>query len=58
MRMERVMLSQEEKNWVIELLNQIEQKMENVSKRSAHKIPYTTKDGVHDDRSDAKDICW
>lgn len=52
------MLSQEEKNWVIELLNQIEQKMENVSKRSAHKIPYTTKDGVHDDRSDAKDICW
>lgn len=58
MRMERVMLSQEEKNWVIELLNQIEQKMENVSKRSAHKIPYTTKDGVHDDRSHAKDICW
>lgn len=52
------MLEQEKREWVWETLNRVEQKMEKVSARSAHKIPYTTRDGVHDDRSDDENIAW
>jgi len=44
--------------WAWETLNRVEQKMEKVSVRSAHKIPYTTHNGVHDDRSDDANIAW
>lgn len=32
--------------------------LEKVAQRSAEKIPYTTVDGVHDDKSGDKEIGW
>lgn len=52
------MLTKEQQVWVDETLKKIENKMNKVSKRSAHKIPYTTVDGIHNDYSDDKNICW
>ncbi|MCC8103351.1 MAG: glycoside hydrolase family 88 protein [Clostridiales bacterium] len=52
------MPEQGKKEWALETLKRVEQKMERVSARSAHKIPYTTRDGVHDDRSDNANIAW
>lgn len=46
------MFDSKTKKWALETLSQVESKMKQVSSRSAHKIPYTTKDGVHDDWSD------
>ena len=43
--------------WVKEVYEKILTKEEQVAKRNAHKIPYTTKDGVFDDKS-GKEICW
>jgi len=46
------MLTAEEQNWLHSLIEKMTAKMEWVSERSRHKIPYTTNgDGDHDDRS-------
>lgn len=44
--------------WVRETLGRMAGKLEKVAGRSAKKIPYTTVNGVHDDRSGEKDISW
>ncbi|MGV7119035.1 glycoside hydrolase family 88 protein [Paenibacillus kyungheensis] len=53
------------KEWVDEVISKIKHKMDWVSDKSQHKIPYTTIDGIHDDRSgynpsndNADGICW
>lgn len=46
-----------EQNWVNEVYEKILVKEKAVAARNQHKIPYTTKDGVFDDRS-GNDICW
>ena len=48
---------QKTEKWVKEVYEKILTKEEQVAKRNAHKIPYTTKDGVFDDKS-GKEICW
>lgn len=47
-----------EMNWVYEASGRIKQKMKIVAERSREKIPYTTVNGVFDDKSGDKDICW
>ena len=49
-------LSEKEMAWAQETLDQVAHKLEKVSVRSKDKIPYTTVDGVHDDKSDPKGI--
>ena len=44
--------------WANETLAKTAEKLEKVSRRSAHKIPYTTVTGVHDDRSGPDQIGW
>ena len=44
--------------WAQETLDKVAHKLEKVSVRSKDKIPYTTVDGVHDDKSDPKGIGW
>ncbi len=44
--------------WAEETLKRTEHKFAQVSVRSAGKIPYTARDGVHDDWSDDKHIYW
>ena len=51
-------LSEEEMAWAQETLDKVAHKLEKVSVRSKDKIPYTTVDGVHDDKSDPKGIGW
>lgn len=46
-----------EEKWMNDIYGKIIEKEKNVALRNAHKIPYTTKDGVFDDKS-GKDICW
>ena len=48
----------QEMNWIYEASDRIKQKMKIVAERSQEKIPYTTVNGVFDDRSGEKDICW
>lgn len=43
--------------WLDDMDQKIKSKMQYVSERSAYKIPYSTKNGTHDDRS-STDICW
>lgn len=45
---EQLPLKEEELAWAGETLKRAEEKLKKVSGRSAHKIPYTTVDGVHD----------
>lgn len=52
------MINSQELNWVNETLARISAKMEKVSKRSAHKIPYTTINGIHDDKSSDNENGW
>lgn len=52
------MLTEKQKAWVEETLVKVENKLEKVSARSAEKIPYSTKDGVHDDWSGEEKIGW
>ena len=40
-----------EQKWVQEAADKIKCKMRIVAERSRHKIPYTTKEGIHDDCS-------
>jgi len=49
-------MDEKQKKWAQETLERVERKLEKVSERSAQKIPYTTVDGVHDDKSG--DIGW
>lgn len=44
-------------DWVNEVYEKILSKEKKVVERNRNKIPYTTKDGVFDDKS-GKDICW
>lgn len=46
------MIREQDKSWVEETVNKIVEKMDWVSDKSKDKIPYTTVNGVHDDRSD------
>lgn len=46
------MLWEKEQAWVEEIILKINNKMEWVSEKSKYKIPYTTINGVHDDRAD------
>lgn len=45
-----------DKHWVDEVWQKLEKKISVTSERSKNKIPYTTKDGVHDDRT--ADVSW
>lgn len=51
-------LSEKQRLWAEETLQRTAAKLEKVSERSVHKIPYTTVDGVHDDKSGEADIGW
>lgn len=44
-------------NWVNEVYDKIIEKERKVAQRNAHKIPYTTNNGVFDDRG-KNEICW
>jgi len=46
-----------EREWVNEVYNKILAKEKKVAERSRNKIPYTTKNGVFDDRGKTE-ICW
>ena len=46
-----------ERQWISEVYNKILAKEKKVAERSRNKIPYTTKDGVFDDRGKTE-ICW
>lgn len=49
MMMQREMTKQEEKQWVLSVIDKLKIKMERVREASQNKIPYTTINGVHDD---------
>ncbi len=51
-------LEKEDLAWAQETLERTARKLEKVAQRSAEKIPYTTVDGVHDDKSGEKEIGW
>lgn len=59
-----IMTDSIDSQWVHDVVEKIHRKMEWVSEKSAHKVPYTTIDGHHDDRSlnplgrDDTGICW
>lgn len=46
-----------EREWISEVYEKILAKEKKVAERSRNKIPYTTKDGVFDDRGKTE-ICW
>ena len=45
------MLKESEKEWLDRTIKKVTDKIDKVSVRSRFKIPYTTIDGIHDDRS-------
>lgn len=47
-----------EKEWAKKVLSQVCEKMDKVTERSKDKIPYSTVNGVHDDRSGENEIGW
>lgn len=49
-------MEETQKKWAEDVLEKVERKLAKVSERSAAKIPYSTVQGVHDDRSG--DIGW
>lgn len=49
-------MEETQKKWAEDVLGKVERKLAKVSERSAAKIPYSTVQGVHDDRSG--DIGW
>ncbi len=51
-------LTENQSKWVEETLSRMAKKMEKVRERSAEKIPYDTKDGIHADKSDERNISW
>lgn len=59
------MLQEKDRAWLDEVIARITDKMDWVSDKTRHKIPYTTVDGTYDDRSadnptgdEADGICW
>ena len=56
--MNNLKLREDQLAWANETLAKTAEKLEKVSRRSAHKIPYTTVDGVHDDKSNGRDVGW
>lgn len=51
-------LCEKQQAWAKETLDRTAAKLEKVAVRSKDKIPYTTVNGVHDDKSDASQIGW
>lgn len=51
-------LTEQDEKWVSQTVDKIKDKMSAVTERNKDKIPYTTKDGVFDDRSGAEEINW
>lgn len=51
-------LDENQLKWVQETLERTVCKLEKVSRRSSEKIPYTTVNGIHDDKSGDKEIGW
>ncbi|MGC6177181.1 glycoside hydrolase family 88 protein [Lacrimispora sp. 38-1] len=49
------MMKEQESLWISQAIIQVMEKMEWVSEKSKNKIPYTTINGVHDDRSQRDD---
>ena len=47
-----------EQKWVLEAADKIRHKMRIVAERSRHKIPYTTREGIHDDCSGERVNWW
>ena len=52
------MISLQDNAWIDEAVEKIVKKMDLVSERSRNKIPYTAKNGVHDDRSREDQTFW
>lgn len=50
-------MTQEQKNWVEQIWDKTVAKMECMSERNKEKLPYTSIDGVYDDRS-VNDVNW
>lgn len=53
-----MVLTEQDKLWVEQTIEKIKVKMYAVTERNKDKIPYTTKDGVFDDRSGPDGIHW
>lgn len=51
-------LSERELTWVFEVLERVKKKMKLVTERNRGKIPYTTVNGIFDDRSGDDMIDW
>ncbi len=51
-------LTQQDRKWAEQTVEKIRAKMHTVAERCGDKVPYTTKDGVFDDRSGSEDISW
>lgn len=51
-------LVEENKVWLDETWEKLDKKLSVVAKKSYNKIPYTTVNGVHDDKSSPDNICW
>ena len=47
------MVQEKDRAWLEETIEKVKKKMKTVSERSCKKIPYTSINGVHDDRSGA-----
>lgn len=47
------MYCEQDRVWLEEAIQKVKEKMEWVSEKSRYKIPYTTVNGTHDDRSGA-----
>ncbi|ASA21667.1 glycoside hydrolase family 88 protein [Paenibacillus donghaensis] len=59
------MLQEQDRSWIDSIIGKITVKMDTVSEKSRHKIPYTAFEGNHDDKAshnasgfDADGICW
>ena len=46
------------KAWIDEVWAKLDEKLSRTAVKSRDKIPYTTKGGVHDSRTEGKDIIW
>ena len=46
------------KAWIDEVWGKLDEKLSRTSVKSREKIPYSTKNGVHDSRTEGKDILW
>ena len=51
-------LTEHDKKWVEQTTGKLKSKLHAVTERTSGKIPYTTEDGVFDDRSGKSEIAW